>query len=785
MINTEEKRKGSIIELIKGINWKQIIFCVLGFFVGRVCLFDCFYTVGVAYIGAMYYEKSSRRWSSMLCILGILSCGIMNVDAIKYIAILIVMTALREVMNLFKCSFNLRNQMAITSVSIGVLGVMNLFFQGFSLYKLMVCALEIVVTMGLMNVLSISMEVIREDRQGMLTEHQLASVAFLMAIFLCGMIDFYITVPIIERIYIKDVLVFWMMIAITYMGGASSGIIASAIISTVLVVIGYMPTSFVGIYIFAVLVGGLFSYLERVGIVFAMTLGLLIGFALFNNRIIDWNIFSAYGCGAILSLILPRNYFGIANWFGYGMEVDETHHLLHVQAIITGKLKKFANAFEGLGKEFEHIPLKKMNLDLKQINEIIEDAGESLCKDCAMCQFCWQDYIKDTYQNSYLMLDVLEKKGQIQVGDIPIGFKKACINAESFAYALSLKMDVYKQSCRWQKRFEEARGLIAEEFKGISNSVNRLSENIEKDFCFNKADEKKIKEGLQSYGIRTKDIMVLEANGRIQEIHLYCQYKGEADFKERVIEAAEKALEAKLEINKYEYNEEEKYCFFEMKMKKQFGVTVSAYNKAKDDVCGDAYSFMELEEGNYLIAVADGMGSGSIAHKESETTIELLERFLETGFECEVALKMINSALVLRSNIECYTTMDMALIDQHTGVIEFLKMGATTSFIVRGQEIITVKASSLPIGILNHIDLVSCKKQLKDGDIVIMVTDGILENQNDLLESEATFKHFILEAQSNSPEYLAKFLLSKAKNLLAGGKEGDDMTVVVARVWKQ
>lgn len=784
MINTEEKRKGSITELIKGVHWKNIILCVLSFFVGRVCMFDCFYTVGVAYVGAMYYEKSLRRWSSMLCILGILSYGVIGVDTIKYIAILIIITCFREAMNLFKCQFDLRNQMVITSISISIIAIMNLFFQEISLYKMIVCSLEIVVTMGIMNVFSIAIEVIREDSKAMLIEHQIASIAFLMAIFLCGMIDFYITVPIIERIYIKDALVFLMMIAITYMGGVSSGVIASAIISTVLVVIGYMPAGFVGIYLFAVLVGGLFSYLERVGIVFAMTLGLLIGFALFNERMIDWNIFAAYGCGAILSLMMPRNYFGMAGWFGHGGEVDEAHHLLHVQAIMTDKLKKFATAFERLGKEFEHIPLKNMNLDTKQMNEIIEEAGESLCKDCAMCRFCWEDYIKDTYRNSYAMLDALEKKGQIQVGDIPTQFKKACINAESFAYALSLKMDMYKQSCRWQKRFEEARGLIAEEFKGISSSVNRLSEDIEEEFCFNKAAERKIKETLHGYGIRTKDVMVLEGNGKIQEIHLYSQYKGEADFKAKAIEGVEKALETKLEMNRYEYNEEEKYCFFEMKIKKQFGVTVSAYNKAKDDVCGDAYSFMELDEGSYLIAVADGMGSGSIAHKESETTIELLESFLETGFKSEVALKMINSALVLKSDIECYTTMDMALIDEHTGIIEFLKMGASTSFIVRGEEITTVRASSLPIGILNHIDLVSCKKQLKDGDIVIMITDGILENQSDLLESEATFKHFILEARSNNPEYLARFLLNKAKNLLAG-KEGDDMTVVVARVWKQ
>ena len=167
-----------------------------------------------------------------------------------------------------------------------------------------------------------------------------------------------------------------------------------------------------------------------------------------------------------------------------------------------------------------------------------------------------------------------------------------------------------------------------------------------------------------------------------------------------------------------------------------------------------------------------------------QSSIELLEKFLEAGFDSEVALRTINSALVLKSDIECYTTMDMALFNQHTGVIEFLKMGACTSFIVRGEEIITVKASSLPIGILSHVDLVSCKKQLKDGDIVIMVSDGILENRNNLSDGETTFKHFIVEAKSNSPEYLAKFLLNKAKNLLAG-QEGDDMTVVVARVWKQ
>lgn len=784
VVNTEEKSRLTIVETLRGINWKGIVLCLMSFVIGRVCLFDTFYTLGIAYVGAMFLGKSTRRWSAVFGILGILSVAIINIEVVKYILMFIVLMVFRELMGVFKIRCNIRNQMVIVAISVLGINMMSMLVQEFTVYRAIVGLLEMTVAIGLMGIFHLALEIIYENKKAIISEYELASIAFLIALFLCGTVDFYIAVPYMERIYLKDVLVFIFMIGATYLGGIAGGTVTSMIISTVLVVIGYMPPSFVGIYVFSALIGGLFSQLERIGIVFAMTLGILLGFALFNNRIIDLPIMGAYIAAALMSLVIPKNYFGMANWFSYHKETDEVHHLFNVQSIITSKLSKFVDAFEGLGKEFGKIPSKHMTLDAVQMNQIIEDTGESLCADCTMCRFCWQDYIKDTYRSSYKMLEQLEHKGQILVGDIPVEFRKSCVNPESFAYALSLKLDVFKQGCRWQKQFEETRGLISEEFKGIAESVEKLSKSIEGDLSFNKEDEKKIRDTLYSMGIRSRDIMVLENNGRKIEIHIYCNYKGEADYKEKVLKATERALEMNLEIKKYEYFVENQYCYFELGVKKQFAVAISAYNKAKDDICGDVYSFLEMEEGNYLIAVADGMGSGAAARKESEFAIELLESFLEAGFDSEIALRMINSALVLKSDMEHYTTMDMALLNQYTGVVEFLKMGASASFIVRDNEVMTVKASSLPIGILSHIDLVSCKKQLKDGDILIMVTDGILESRNTLIDCETTFKHFILEAQSNNPEYMAKFLLNKAKNLLAG-EEGDDMTVVVARVWKQ
>ena len=784
MINTEEKNKLSFIEMIRGINWRAVLLCFMSFFIGRVCLFGSFYTLGVAYVGAMFFDKQTRRWSGVLAILGILSTGILDANTVKYMLMIVVLSSLRFMMSTFRAQFNVRNQLVVTAISIWLINMMSLLMMDFTVYKLIVGLLETVVGTGLLSILVVSVKIFYENKNVILTEYELASIAFYMACLLCGLVDVYVILPLVEKIYLKDVLIFVILIGAIYLGGIGSGTVVSIIISTVLVVIGYIPASFVAIYVLAALVGGLFFHLERIGIIFSTTLGLLLGFALFNNKVIDIPIMGAYLVASLVSLCIPKSYFGMANWLSYGHGQDEIQHLEHLQAIITERLKNFSKAFATLGREFEAVPVKKTELDVRQMNELIEETGEAMCKECAMQNFCWCDYIKDTYRSGYKMLETLEDKRQIMAGDIPPHFKQSCINAESFAYTLSMKLDVFKQNCKWQKHFEEARGMIAEEFKGISESVKKLSQSIEGNFSFNKEDEKLIKESLQGFGIRAKDVMVLENNGRKWEVHIYCHYKGESDYKEKVKEAAERALDLKLDIKKYEYMDQEKYCYFALEVKKQFSLAVGAQSKAKQNVCGDSYSFMELSSGKYLMALADGMGSGYLAQQESKMTIELLENFLEAGFENEVALRIINSALVLKSDVECYATMDMAIIDQYTGVIEFLKMGASTSFIVRGDEVMTVKASSLPIGILSHVDLVSCKKQLKDGDIVIMVTDGMLENKHDLLDREVTFKHFIAEAQSSNPDYMAKFLLDKTKNLLAG-EELDDMTIIVARIWKQ
>ena len=107
--------------------------------------------------------------------------------------------------------------------------------------------------------------------------------------------------------------------------------------------------------------------------------------------------------------------------------------------------------------------------------------------------------------------------------------------------------------------------------------------------------------------------------------------------------------------------------------------------------------------------------------------IDLREQFLEAGFSKETAVRMINSALILRSDAQVFSTIDIASLDLYTGVCDFLKVGASTTFIRRENWVETISSTSLPAGVFHNMEPDCTGKKLYDGDMVIMVTDGVMD----------------------------------------------------------
>lgn len=208
---------------------------------------------------------------------------------------------------------------------------------------------------------------------------------------------------------------------------------------------------------------------------------------------------------------------------------------------------------------------------------------------------------------------------------------------------------------------------------------------------------------------------------------------------------------------------------------------VARQTKEGEVISGDTFSTTLLPMGKMLLCLSDGMGSGENAFAESEMATDLMEQLLEAGFSVPTSAKIVNSAMVLCREEQHPTTLDVCVVDRHTARCELLKQGACPTFVKRRSQVEVIDAPMLPAGVLGGITPDSFSWQLQVGDLMIMVTDGILEGMEGEDKEEA-FKDFLRSCSVQNPKELSAEILSVA---LSGNEAKDDMTVLVAAVWRK
>ena len=184
-----------------------------------------------------------------------------------------------------------------------------------------------------------------------------------------------------------------------------------------------------------------------------------------------------------------------------------------------------------------------------------------------------------------------------------------------------------------------------------------------------------------------------------------------------------------------------------------------------------------------MLGLSDGMGSGSTACKESELVLDLVERFLEAGFSVETAIRMMNSAMVMKGENDLYSTVDLCRLDLYSGMADFYKIGAATTFIKRGDCVECITSANLPVGARTQIEIAESQRQLQNGDFVVMMTDGVLEYLH-VPKPEETMQEIIESIQTNNPGILAKKIMERVM-LFTGGRVSDDMTVLASCIWEK
>ena len=200
-----------------------------------------------------------------------------------------------------------------------------------------------------------------------------------------------------------------------------------------------------------------------------------------------------------------------------------------------------------------------------------------------------------------------------------------------------------------------------------------------------------------------------------------------------------------------------------------------------ESVSGDSYSFLETDDSVSMI-LSDGVGSGESAARDSGRIVDLAERILDAGLGPDMAMLFLNGMAGAEGDENRMATLDLCRIDLYRGECETVKAGGAAGFIKRGSRVEKIQSRQLPLGMSSSEDISEKKWQLNSGDLVILISDGVVQNWS-CGDGEYLLEQKIASLNVSSPVDLANLILRYAIRQ-CGGKIRDDMTVLVTGIWK-
>ena len=148
----------------------------------------------------------------------------------------------------------------------------------------------------------------------------------------------------------------------------------------------------------------------------------------------------------------------------------------------------------------------------------------------------------------------------------------------------------------------------------------------------------------------------------------------------------------------------------------------------REELCGDVTNTFLTDTSYFYSLISDGMGSGEEAAMSAGISSVFCEKMLMAGNRADITIRMLNNFLRgenSRRGVECSVTVDLFELDLMLGVASFIKSGAAPTYILRGGEVYRIASKTMPVGIIKNPDIKVTRFDMRRGDLVLMMSDGI------------------------------------------------------------
>ncbi|WP_126424692.1 stage II sporulation protein E [Brevibacillus marinus] len=754
---------------------------LMGFLLGRALILEELSPFIVPYFIVMYFLKRDSLFVGALALIaGAATHSIpLTLEAVLSVAFSLVACRLAE--RFRRKDFSFTPFLVLLTVFVSHL-LFDALTNQVSTYRLVMVTIEALLSFVLTLIFIQSLSLVHLARPyEPLKNEEIVCLVILLASLMTGTVGW-----VIQGVSMEHALSRYLLLLFAFTGGGTVGAAVGVVTGLILSMANVSALQQINLLAFSGLLAGLLKEGGKIGV----SAGLVVGTAILAiyggaDDLLYLSLVES-ALAILLFLLTPAAVWKKVSSFIPGtLENQQSHqeYMRRVRDMTAGKILQFSELFTQLSRSFAETAVPQG--EEEQIDLFLSRVTESTCQTCWKKEQCWERETQATYQALRELTERVHAQGTLQGVPLNKEFRRKCVKTGKIVEAMESEYHRQQVFGQLKKQVQDSRRLVADQLSGVSRVMVDFAKQIQREGIELSFQEKQVSRALEGLGlaVRRVDIHNLEEGKVDIEISQPTCYG--RDECAKIVAPLLSEILGETIVVKERHCEAYKdgYCKMCLASAKAYEVAIGVAGAAKDGklLSGDSFKTMDLGNGKVALAISDGMGNGERAYLESQSALDMLAQLLKSGLDETLAIKTVNSVLALRSTEEMFATVDLALIDLQTAKTRFVKIGSTPSFIKRGKEVFSVTAHNLPAGILEEIEVDVVTRNLRPGDLLIMMSDGIYEAPREIENRQMWMKRLISELKTDDPQEVADLLLERVIRYHCG-EILDDMTVLVARL---
>ena len=674
-----------------------------------------------------------------------------------------------------------------------IVGIVKVIISGFLLYDIFAAIAMSILTFILYKVFVNSIIVIlefNEKRAFTLEEIMGASVLLTIAVCCIGNLQIF-------GFSIRNIIAIFMVLALGWKNGMLVGATSGVTIGVTLGIISGNEPVIIAAYAISGLIAGILNRFGKIGVVLGFVLGNILITYLSNGGVENLIVFKEILIAGIGLLALPKNIkLDIENIIGdkpflpvaSNRGLDKSKETIEKLKNMSEAVEQMANSYTDNFRKSEENKESNKQIFITELLNSTESLEDNILYDNIsdvegkIVDEIFEELIKKQFIKEKDLIDIFAKNNNYIVG-FDDDERTVKDEVQRMTRAINSAYRISKMNFVWNEKLKEEKQNIGSQLIGVSKAIASIAEDFKKE---TKAEDLFIKEKEEiSALLKEKEILVQELSINKNEriiVELYIEKTNKKNIQDIILKILEKVLKEKLDITQkdvIDYNKTEKII---CKSADKFIIEIGQAIAIKDGnkISGDSLLHTKLQDGKYLIAISDGMGSGENAKKSSQIVVNMLQKLLNTGYNKEASIDLINTNL-LNVSQDVYATLDVAIVDLFKGNIEFIKAGCAPTYVKNNKKVQIIKSASLPTGIVRNISKDVIERKIEDEELVVMCSDGIIDSNVEYKNKALWVKYLLEDMENTNPQKCADILLNEAIDNNYGNIK-DDMSILTFKL---